>query len=111
LVGETLILRFRLKDNEPSAREKKCVKKIEKELAALVNNQENVDDKLYGSIDASETVKGEHRIFLSCPSVDELHEYLAYWINSINWDGEFHVVKRWGHLMDTKAKEKRFAIT
>jgi hypothetical protein len=57
-----------------------------------------------------EFVDGDCRIFLSCPKVEALIEYLSEWIQSNDWPGEFHMVKRLGNLFDTKAKESRVVI-
>ncbi|MEQ1831091.1 MAG: hypothetical protein ABL921_34405 [Pirellula sp.] len=110
LTGETLILRFRLKGDKPTPTEKKKLAQYDEQLMDLLESQTSMDDPYDGSLDASEYNAGEYRIFLSCPSVDRLTEVLEDWMAANDWPNEFHIVKRWGHLMDTKAKEKRIAM-
>lgn len=110
LRGECLILRFRLAGATPTAKEKRLIKKYETELVDLLSSQTSVDDPYLGSFDASESVDGDHRIFISGPDVEKLAEYLSSWIESNIWPGEFHIVKRQGHILDRKAKEERIVV-
>jgi len=110
LYGESLMLRFRPQNDRASPKEKKRVQEFADELNALLTTQQTITDPYYGSVEGTEFVKGDCRIFLSCPKVEDLIEYLGTWINGNDWPGEFHIVKRFGNLYDTKAKEKRIAI-
>ncbi len=110
LAGEVLILRFRLAGPTPSQKEAALVKKYDRELDALLSTETTQSDEYIGQIDVSETVQGEHRFFLSCPSTDRLAEHLKDWVQQTAWPGEFHLVKRYGHLFNKTAKEKRIVI-
>jgi len=110
LYGESLMLRFRPKNDRASPKEKKRVQEFADELNALLTRQQTITDPYYGTVEGTEFVKEDCRIFLSCPKVEDLIEYLTTWINGNDWPGEFHIVKRFGNLYETKAKEKRIAI-
>lgn len=109
LAGEAFILRFRLKKDKPSTTEKKRAKEIEESLRDQLK-VDSLEDKYYGTVEVSEFADGEFRIFCSCPSCEELADYLADWLPSVPWDYDFDIVKRYGHLYDAKAKEKRISI-
>ncbi|GAB5403268.1 MAG: hypothetical protein Aurels2KO_14990 [Aureliella sp.] len=110
LRGECLILRFRLAGATPTAKEKRLIKKYETELVDLLSNQTSVEDPYFGSFDASESVDGDHRIFISGPDVELLSEFLKGWIDANAWPGAFHMVKRKGHILDRQAKEERIVV-
>ena len=110
LYGESLILRFRPKNDRPSPKEKKRIHEFAAELNALLTCQQSITDPYYGSVESVEFVDGDCRIFLSCPKVEDLIDYVGTWINGNDWPGEFHYVKRFGNLFDTKAKESRITI-
>jgi hypothetical protein len=105
LFGESLILRFRPKSERPTPKEKKRIRNYAAELNSLLTNQQAISDPYYGTVESVEFVDGDCRIFLSCPTVEALIMYLIEWIQSNDWPGEFHIVKRLGNLFDTKAKE------
>jgi hypothetical protein len=110
LIGETLILRFRYCGDTATKQEANAINQIESQLQVMLTNQKKPNDPLYGSIASSESTSGEHRIFISCPSVDLLEEHLFSWLQAVSYPQEFHIVKRWGHLADTHAKEQRVKI-
>lgn len=109
LAGESLILRFRLKLLRPNPKEKEFAKRIEKQLRDLLEVK-SLNDKFYGSVECTEIVDGEFRVFCVCPSTDELAAYLSDWLSHDLWGGEVDIVKRYGNLFDEKAKEKRIVI-
>ncbi len=110
LFGESLILRFRPKSEGPTPKEKKQIHDYAAELNSLLTNQQSITDPYYGSVESVEFAEEDCRIFLSCPNVENLISYLNDWIQHIEWPGEFHMVKRFGNLFDTKAKETRVVI-
>lgn len=109
LVGEALILRFRLRNEKPSPREQKNAKKIESSLRSTLNVN-SLDDRYWGSVEVAEFQDGEFRIFCTCPNCEELAEYLADWLPQVPWDFDFDIVKRYGNLYDKRAKEQRVSI-
>jgi hypothetical protein len=111
LQGQSLILRFRPKDDRPSLPEEKQIKRYVKVLNELLTNQQSITDPYYGSVESYEFVDGDFRIFLSCPDVESLLDYLDDWIQKNDWAGEFHFVKRSGHIFDSKASETRIIVS
>ena len=107
LQGEALILRFRSANNEADAKEKRLIKSYEQQLNQLLVTQASLDAPYYGAIEAVEFSDDDCRIYLTCPKVEPLLELLHDWIHACKWPGEFHIVKRFGNLYDTKAKETR----
>ncbi len=109
LVGESLILRLRLKKPQPSPKEKGLAADIENSLRTVLKVT-SLEQPYWGSIEVTEFEDGEYRIFCSCPSSDRLVEYLSEWLGSVPWEGDLDIVKRYGNLYDAKAKEKRIQI-
>jgi len=110
LRGETLILRFKLAGPKPSAAENRLIKRFTEELLADLAAQSTPTAPYYGSLESTEVTRGEWRVFLSCGSVDTLVEHPQGWIEGSEWPGQFHIVKRRGHLLDRTAKEERLVI-
>jgi len=109
LVGESLILRLRLKQPLPSPKEKRLASDIEQSLRSELHVS-SLEQRYWGSVDVSELEDGEYRVFCSCPSCDQLTDHLSDWFESVVWENDFDIVKRYGHLYDKKAKEKRIQI-
>lgn len=109
LVGESLILRLRLKNPKPSPKEKRLASEIEKSLRTALKVT-SLDQPYWGTVEVAEFEDGEYRVFCSCPSSDRLAEHLSEWLDSVVWEGDFDIVKRYGNLYDAKAKEKRIQI-
>ena len=109
LVGQALILRFRLQKPKPSATERKLAAEIEESLAKTLR-VESLSAPYWGTIEVSEFEDGEFRIFCTCPRCDELAQHLSDWFEQVPWNYDFDIVKRYGNLHDQKAKEKRVAI-
>jgi hypothetical protein len=110
LQGEALILRFRSESLKANAKEKRLINSYAEQLNELLVTQDSLNAPYFGAIDAVEFEDGDCRIFLTCPNVENLVKLLDNWIRSNDWPGEFHIVKRFGNLYDTKAKEKRVVI-
>ena len=109
LSGHALILRFRFENQSPSTREKKLLSKIEKSIRQQLK-VETLDEPIWGTPEICETQDGEFQVFCSCPNCDELAVHLEEWCQSIEWENDFGIVKRYGNLYDKKAKEKRVSI-
>jgi len=109
LVGQALILRFRLKKDKASTHEMKLAAEIQDSLASKLK-VEALQDRYWGSIEVAEIEDGEFRAFCTCPNCDELAEYLTEWFEEVPWEYDFDIVKRYGNLYDQKAKEKLITI-
>ena len=109
LVGESLILRLRLKKPKPSPNEKRLASDIEQSLRSTLK-VDSLKERYWGSFEVAEFEDGEYRIFCSCPDVDQLAGHLSDWLESVPWENDFDIVKRYGNLFDKKAKEKRIQI-
>jgi hypothetical protein len=109
LVGESLILRLRLKKPQPSPKEKRFASDIEQSLRSELHVS-SLEQRYWGSVEVTEFEDGEYRVFCSCPSCDQLTDHLSDWFESVVWENDFDIVKRYGHLYDKKAKEKRIQI-
>ncbi|MFN9508590.1 MAG: hypothetical protein ACK6AO_06255 [Planctomycetota bacterium] len=109
LVGESLILRLRLKKPKPSPNEKRLASDIEQSLRSTLKVS-SLKERYWGSVEVAEFEDGEYRIFCSCPDVDQIAGHLSDWLESVPWENDFDIVKRYGNLFDKKAKEKRIQI-
>jgi hypothetical protein len=109
LVGESLILRLRLKKPQPSPKEKRLASDIEQSLRSELHVS-SLEQRYWGSVEVTEFEDGEYRVFCSCPSCDQLADHLSDWFESVVWENDFDIVKRYGHLYDKKAKETRIQI-
>jgi hypothetical protein len=109
LVGESLILRLRLKKPKPSPNEKRLASDIEQSLRSTLK-LDSLEERYWGGFEVAEFEDGEYRIFCSCPNADQLAEHLSDWLESVPWENDFDIVKRYGNLFDKKAKEKRIQI-
>lgn len=109
LSGEALILRFRLRTECPTAREKSLATAIENSLRSTLNTS-SLQDRYWGTVEVTEFEDGVFRVYCSCPNCDQLAEYLSDWFSSVAWELEFDIVSRYGNLYDKKAKEKRIQI-
>ncbi len=105
LSGQGLILRFRLKGEQPSARERKLAVALKSSLTELLN-VESLEDKYWGTIDDSDYEDSELRIRCSCPDADQLADHIADWLQAVQWDNDVATVKRYGNLYDSRAKQK-----
>ena len=109
LVGESLILRLRLRKPKPSPNERRLASDIEQSLRSTLKVS-SLKERYWGSVEVAEFEESEYRIFCSCPDVDQLAGHLSDWLESVPWENDFDIVKRYGNLFDKKAKEKRIQI-
>ncbi|MEN6448887.1 MAG: hypothetical protein ABFC96_00210 [Thermoguttaceae bacterium] len=105
--GNTVLLRLPLagKGDEPSAAEKTQVDRLMDELDALLADPDATTPSA-GSLEGSEYVAGECRLFLSCPDADALVVRLWPWLKALRWNGNVWVMKRWGEYVDVSAPEE-----
>jgi hypothetical protein len=109
LVGEAVIIRCRLTLQTPTAREKKRADSLKAAVQRKLRVG-SIAEPYYGSIEAAEFTPGEFRVFCSCPSAEQLAEFLMPTIERAEWAGEVTVTTRLGNLCDKKAKEKRLTV-
>lgn len=109
LAGQALTLHFRLKNTNPSAREKKLASEIHASLTAEIK-VESIQEKYLGTVEASEFAEGELRIACTCPDCDVLAEHLSDWLAQLAWEHDIDIVKRYGNLYGTKAREIRVGV-
>lgn len=105
LLGQGLILRFRLKEEKPSVRERKLAVAIKSSLTELLK-VETLEDKYWGTIDDSDYEDSEFRIRCTCPDADQLADHIADWLQAVQWDNDVATVKRYGNLYDSRVKQK-----
>ena len=109
LVGQALVLCFRIASQEPSVQEQKLAAAIEESLSKQLRVS-SLEDKYWGSIDMDEFGNGEWRVSCTCPDCDALAGHLAEWLAQVPWEHEVAIIKRYGNLYDAKAKEVRLSI-
>jgi hypothetical protein len=73
--------------------------------ALLADPNAPYESPFYGNLQGDEPVKGEHRLFLSCPDADRLVERIRTWLQHLDWPHDVVVVKRYGELRDESARE------
>lgn len=109
LVGEAVIIRCRLSQPIPSAREKQRADTLKASVQRRLQLG-SVVEPYHGSIEAAEFADGEFRVFCTCPSAEVLAEFLMPYLEKTVWDGDVSITKRFGNLYDKGAKEKRVAV-
>jgi hypothetical protein len=109
LAGEAVVLRFSLSGDTPSPSERQPAADIESALASRLKVV-SLDDPYLGSLELVEFADGELRVFCTCPSAENLAEFLGPWLQQLEWNGDISITKRFGNLYDKKAKEKRVTV-
>ena len=71
---------------------------------------ESLQSEYLGTYEGSEFVGEECRLFLSCPDVDRLLNYLRTDIEQFQWHDSMKIYRRYGRLYQTEAKEKMTMI-
>lgn len=105
IVGEALILRFRLEAELPNEREQKLASNIESTLREKLR-VDSLEDRYKGSVETTEFEGGEFRVFCTCPECEGLEAYLKPWLSQIDWPDGVICVKRYGNLYIGRAKER-----
>ncbi len=94
---------------KPSEAEKDGLAKIGDEIDALLYDPAAGQNTAYlGSLEGIDAVKGEFRLFLSCPDADALVEKLHPWLTTLSstWEGGVKVLKRYGEFTDKNCREE-----
>lgn len=104
LSKHTLVLLLPLAGKKPSRAEKKRLDELADELdAQLVLQFHNA--RYFGSLEGTDAVDKECRLFLSCPDVDALVTKLKPWLASLAWPRTAYLMKRYGDLRNPQVKE------
>lgn len=106
--GNTVVIRLFLADESresPDPHERGRIDDIVMELEALLINVSSTAP-LVGSVEGTDEVKGEVRLFVTCPDADALVERLRPWLHRLRWPPRFLVLKRYGLYVDYDAPEK-----
>ncbi len=74
--------------------------------ALLADPQAPADAPVLGTLQGDEKVRGEHRLFFSCPNADLLVVALRPLLRKLCWPGPLAVVKRYGEMHDESAREE-----
>lgn len=100
----TLIIILNLCNKKPNKSENKLIKTLENHIDNILQIR-TINEKYYGHYEGSDIVNNEYRMFLSTPNVDSLINKLLPSINSLDWENQVLLVKRYGEIYDTEAKE------
>jgi hypothetical protein len=108
LRGHSVVIRLGTGSKaKPNKRQREHVEMIMDSLDALLADPYAAyDAPVFGNLQGDEPLKGEHRLFLSCPDADRLVEHLRPWLRHLDWPGSVEVVKRYGDLYDEGAREE-----
>jgi hypothetical protein len=106
----TLVLILPLAGRKPNRAEKKRIDELADELdAQLVLKFHNA--RYFGSLEGTEAVDNECRLFLSSSDVDALVTKLKPWLGSLAWPRTVYLMKRYGDMHDPNAKEVVMKLT
>jgi hypothetical protein len=103
----TLLVILELSGQKPSAAEKKAIARIEDDLDAQLEMR-SLNARYFGRYEGSDTVEDQFRIFICCPDVDALVNKLKPWLENLDWSGQTRVIKRYGEMRNSSAKEVEF---
>lgn len=105
--GNTVVLRLmrRGERKKASAEERRRIEQIMDELDAILIEADSAAPPV-GSLEGHEFIKGECRLFFSCPDADALVTKLRPWLAALQWEEGFRVLKRYGGYVDPEAREE-----
>lgn len=103
--GNTVVIGLSLMRSNASKGEKKRIAEIEDELDTLLVEQEAAA-MYYGNLEGNDQIRGECRLFISCPDADALIDKLRPWLTDLQWEGQVTVLKRYGEFVDPDAPEE-----
>lgn len=105
--GNTVVLRLPIARSSPSKKEKERLAKLMDEIDALLYDPAaKLSDPCEGVLEGDDVVKGELRLFLSCPNADTLVEKMRPWLKTLSWKGGVKVLKRYGEYVDVDCPEE-----
>lgn len=106
--GNTVVLMLPTAQAKPSKLENERLNEIMDELDTILGSPNTMADKDYfGSLEGEDTLKGERRLFLSCPDANLLVDKLRPWLKSLTWQsGTIKVLKRFGEYVDLNCREE-----
>jgi len=101
---QTLVVILSLSGEQPNAREKQHIKRLEDELDALLGTP-TLKSTYFGTYSGTDITEGEYRMFVTCPNVDKLCDKMLDYLQNLHWPGKACAIKRYGRMYDAKAKE------
>jgi len=99
----SMVLILPLNGSAPNTSEQRIIKRLESELNARF--MVPLDAPFFGWYVRGETADNEYRMFLVCPDVDGIEQELRPWLHELEWPASVRLVKRYGGMHDTSAKE------
>jgi len=93
LKGNTVIIILTLKAARPAKEERKRVNALMEQLDAILVDHKS-DAPAVGNLEGSKFVKGECRLYFSCPDAEKLAKTLNTWVKNVKWDGDVTVLKQ-----------------
>jgi hypothetical protein len=103
--AQTLVLMFPLAAARPSAAEEKRLAGFENDLDAQLRVP-SLEAPYFGSYEGNDIHDRAYRMFLTTPDVARLEQKLAPWLQGLEWARPVTVVKRFGRIADTDAREE-----
>ncbi len=105
LKAQTLVFLIPLRGKKADASERKAINKIEDEIDAQLIVS-TLGESYFGSLEGTDIVDSQVRIFLSTPDVEKLMDKLHPWFDSLVWQKPVGILKRFGELHDPNAVEE-----
>lgn len=103
LVGEAVVIRFRLAESVWDDSEMTSLTAIESMLRQRLNCP-TAHDQYFGDFEFTETEEGEYRIYCSCPNSELLWDNLLDWFSDVEWPLGIGCLLREGNLYTGRAK-------
>jgi hypothetical protein len=107
--AQSIVLRLSTGDTrKPTNAQRERVSVMMNSLdALLISYPARIADGYRGAVEGDEAVRGEHRIFFSCPSSERLLDALRPWLRNLDWPHDVSVILRTLPMSeaDDKAKE------
>lgn len=110
MAAQVLVILFPLSGKKPSAKEKKRISEVEKQLDVQLMVP-SMTAPFFGSYKGSDSFENHYRMFVTCPDVEKLAQKLMPWLNFIHQADEIIAVKRYGDLNDPDAPEETIELS
>jgi len=105
LKTQSLVLLIPLRGRKPDKIEGQAIMKIEDDIDAQLTLP-FLSETYFGSLEGTDVVEQQYRIFLTTPDVEKLTIKLRPWLDSLTWFQPVGVLKRFGELHDVDAIEE-----
>lgn len=109
--ANAVIIRLQVAKKQASDHETEAVEVIAADLGEYlaVEHNKTIED-FVGMVGAIDETRGALRIGLVTPEADRLAEIVASWISTANWPGGIELIRHYGDLHDTTAKQRKVKI-